>query len=323
MKQYLLPESGSFYKVNMHSHSNLSDGRQTPEELKEAYKALGYSAIAFTEHGHLHNLSHLTDDDFVAIVSYEMDLADKENVPFKVYDGAPKQGDHMHVIHMNLYAKDPKQTERPSIGDLREKFCIENVNEAIRRGKEMGFLVVYNHPHWSLNTHAFYTALEGVDGLEIINGASQRSSDLDYAAHVYDEMMWAGKRLPMCVSGDDNHDKHAFGLAWTMVKAESLTYENLLTALEKGDSYSSEGPEIYDLYVEDGVVRIRCSEAVGIFYTGLGRKKQAKLSEHGAPPVTEAAFRIGENDHAFRITVKDASGKRANTRYYYLDELKA
>ena len=37
MKQYLLPESGSFYKVNMHSHSNLSDGRQTPEELKEAY----------------------------------------------------------------------------------------------------------------------------------------------------------------------------------------------------------------------------------------------------------------------------------------------
>lgn len=134
-------------------------------------------------------------------------------------------------------------------------------------------------------------------------------------------MMWAGKRLPMCVSGDDNHDKHAFGLAWTMVKAESLTYENLLTSLEKGDCYSSEGPEIYDLYVEDGVVHIRCSEAVGIFYTGLGRKKQCKLSEHGAPPVTEAAFRIGENDYAFRITVKDRSGKRANTRYYYLDEL--
>ena len=35
MKQYLLPENGKFYKVNMHSHSTYSDGVQTPEQLKE------------------------------------------------------------------------------------------------------------------------------------------------------------------------------------------------------------------------------------------------------------------------------------------------
>ena len=33
MRKYLLPEHGNFYKVNMHSHSTLSDGKQTPEEL--------------------------------------------------------------------------------------------------------------------------------------------------------------------------------------------------------------------------------------------------------------------------------------------------
>ena len=50
MRIYLLPEHGNFYKVNMHSHSTLSDGHQTPEELKEIYKAHGYSAIAYTWH---------------------------------------------------------------------------------------------------------------------------------------------------------------------------------------------------------------------------------------------------------------------------------
>ena len=35
MRINLLPEEGKFYKVNMHSHSNLSDGVQTPEQLKE------------------------------------------------------------------------------------------------------------------------------------------------------------------------------------------------------------------------------------------------------------------------------------------------
>ena len=321
MKQYLLPETGTFYKVNMHSHSNLSDGRQSPEELKEIYKAMGYSAIAYTEHGRLHNLSHLTDDEFVAIVSCEIDMSRKDSVPFGYYEGEPCTRYHMEQIHMNLYSKDPSKTERMSLADLRDKFCVENINEAIRRAKEEGFLVVYNHPHWSLNNYTLYSALRGVDGIEMVNGASQRSSDMDYAPHVYDEMARERVRMPMCVAGDDNHDKQHFGLAYTMVKAESLTYENLLGALERGDCYASEGPEIYELTAEDGVVRVKCSEAKGVFLTTIGRNKGCVLSEHGSPLVTEAAFRLHSDDCFFRITVKDAEGKRANTRIYYVEEI--
>ena len=323
MRQYLLPEGGSFYKVNMHSHSNLSDGKQSPEELKEIYKKAGYSAIAFTEHTNLHNLSHLTDDEFVAIVSYELDMSRKDKAPFTFYEGEPREWNHMEQIHMNLYAKDPAQTERVTTSDLRAAFTVENINEAIRRAKELGFLVVYNHPHWSINTHELYANLVGVDGLEVINGASHRSSDLDYAPHVYDEMVSTGRlRLPMCVGGDDNHHTHHFFTGWTMVKAESLTYGNLIDAFEKGNCYASYGPEIRELYVEDGVVTVRTSDAQGIFYTGLGRKKAAVLSEHGAPLVNEASFKIGENDGYFRISVRDSSGKHATTRAYFLDELK-
>ena len=50
MKQNLFSDSGRFYKVNLHSHTTLSDGSTTPEQTKEKYKSMGYDAVAFTEH---------------------------------------------------------------------------------------------------------------------------------------------------------------------------------------------------------------------------------------------------------------------------------
>ncbi len=38
MKKYLLPHEGNFYKANLHSHSTISDGNKTPEELKKIYE---------------------------------------------------------------------------------------------------------------------------------------------------------------------------------------------------------------------------------------------------------------------------------------------
>ena len=38
MKKYLLPKCGNDYKANLHCHSTISDGKLTPEEIKEAYK---------------------------------------------------------------------------------------------------------------------------------------------------------------------------------------------------------------------------------------------------------------------------------------------
>lgn len=36
MKHFLLPETGHFYKANLHCHSTVSDGSRTPEEIKTA-----------------------------------------------------------------------------------------------------------------------------------------------------------------------------------------------------------------------------------------------------------------------------------------------
>ena len=64
MKKYLLPKDGNFYKANLHCHTTLSDGRLTPEEVKEFYKNRGYSIVAYTDHDILIPHDDLNDENF-------------------------------------------------------------------------------------------------------------------------------------------------------------------------------------------------------------------------------------------------------------------
>ena len=342
MKQYLLPETGAFYKVNLHSHTTISDGCQTPEEVKEFFKSRGYSAVAFTDHEIMLDHSDLSDDDFIALTGYEygFDLC-KDNPLAALYEGGLKTRDHAEKVHMNLFSKDPHDIRMVCcdlnyiwgnskkyldaaqyVGDPHyvRKYSLDGVNEVIRAARERNMLVVFNHPNWSMNPNSFCCGLEGLTGLEIINGAAQLDSDMEDVPHVYQEMMRAGKRL-VCVGGDDNHAPRDCGLAWTMVKAESLSYENLVNGIETGNCYASSGPEIKELYVEDGQVHIKTSEAVGIYLLTAGRRTARKLREPGGELVCEAVFPLDKNDVAFRLTVRDKEGNHAYSRYYYFDEL--
>jgi hypothetical protein len=323
MKTYLLPRDGQFYKANMHSHSTLSDGQVTPSELKLIYKKKGYSVFAFTEHSTYHDLREKLDDkDFITLPSYEAHLdRDYDRTPYPaLLEGGAPASTEAEAVHFNMFAIDPdKPMCEVKVDDIFD-FSIEHANELIRRGKEAGFLVCYNHPHWSLNTAAFYNALEGVDAIEIANGSSYRSSSMDYVPHVYREMAWKGKRM-ICIGGDDNHHVHHFFHAWTMIKAPELSHKAIMDALIAGNCYSSCGPEIHELYVEDGELHIKTSEAQGIFFSTAGRRKQVVLSEENdGNPVTEGVFPIYDTDVFFHVTVTDMHGKPANTRIFYLDE---
>ena len=322
MRVDLLPRDGQFYRANLHSHSTLSDGMFTVEELKERYKAEGYSVFAYTEHGTYHDLRHLDDAEFITLPSYEANLErNYEITPFPAIQTKervmPAQAE---TVHLNMFAIDPdKTTCEPNIDDIKSVFSVENANELIRRAKEAGFLVSFNHPHWSLNTAGFYNNLKGLDAIELINGACNRSSALDFAPHVMREMSWHGKRLA-AFAGDDNHRPHHLFQAWTMIKAPELSHKAIIGAMQKGDCYVSSGPEIKELYVEDGVVHIKTSAAQGIFMATAGRRKPSALVRFDEEPITEAALALDEDDVFFHIIVKDMHGRPAATRVYFLDE---
>ena len=159
MKKILLDESLGYFKGNMHCHSTLSDGRQTPEELKALYKAHGYSFLAITDHDHLNNHAYLDDAEFLTITS--MECAVKE---FPEQSTLVNQ--KMKCCHLNLYAIKQDNSEQVcyspvydkySKGERREElqkydlgykrvYSGEGINDFIRIAKEKGFFVAYNHP---------------------------------------------------------------------------------------------------------------------------------------------------------------------------------
>ena len=76
MKKYLLPQSGNFYKANLHCHTTVSDGALTPEEVKKVYQEKGYSIVAYTDHDVLISHSVLNDEDFLALNGFEAEITE-------------------------------------------------------------------------------------------------------------------------------------------------------------------------------------------------------------------------------------------------------
>ena len=331
MKKFLLPEEGSFYKANLHCHSTVSDGRWSPERIKREYMAKGYSVIAYTDHDVLIPHPELTDEHFVALSGYEMEIDEVRQ------DG--KQGKTCHMCLVALAPDNVKQVcwhrSRYLFGNARNyreqvrfydepdyerSFTHECISDMMRRGREAGFFVTYNHPVWSLEDFRDYSGYEGMHAMEICNWGCVVEGYDDYVPQVYDDLLRLGKRI-YCIGADDNHNsiEDSFG-AFTVIKAPELTYRAITQALLDGHFYASQGPEIYGLWIEDGRVHIRCSDARKIECNFDIRRAFCAWGRPGEP-LREASFPLPERASYVRLTVTDFEGNHANTNAYWLDKL--
>ena len=86
MKKYLISPELNWYRANMHCHTTVSDGYYSPEDIKKAYKDMGYSIVAYTDHEIIRTHNELTDDEFLAITSSEFSITDGKPV-FEFPDG--------------------------------------------------------------------------------------------------------------------------------------------------------------------------------------------------------------------------------------------
>ena len=315
MKHHLLPPDGAFYKANLHCHSTVSpDGKFSPEEIKQAYKAQGYAAVAFTDHEIFRAHPELCDDTFIALNGVEVGVFERPRDP------------HAKHCHLGFVALTPGprdtfwcEQDQPQTDRIPRVYNTETVNALIERGKELGFFVTYNHPGWSLESYNDYMAYHGMDAMEIFNTIGINHGHLDHAPHVYDDMLRGGKRL-YCIGADDNHGtKERFG-AFTMIKAPELSYTALTEALCKGHFYASQGPQILELWVEDGCTHVKTSPARRIFFTTCGRR-QGTIANADATPVCEGGFALQPDDGFFRVTVLDENGRYAHSNAYFIDEL--
>lgn len=340
MKHFLLPEEGQFYKANLHCHTTVSDGRRTPEEIKREYMAHGYRIVAYTDHELMVPHPELSDGEFLAMNGYEISV----NSPGEVWG-------RQRVCHICLVAarddivnqvcwnrqnrgytgenRGPAYDLAPTLAhfdenepDFIREYTGECISEIMRRGREAGYFVTYNHPTWSLEDYSDYMNYHGMHAMEIVNYGCLSEGYDDYNPRVYDDILRGGERI-FCIAADDTHKctTDCFG-GFTMIKAPSLAYNEVGQALLAGHFYASEGPLIHSLWIENGHLHITCSPAK-LITMNTGIIHTANKKAEGDALVTEAVFPLSEAFRYIRVTVRDAEGHHACTNAYFLDELRS
>lgn len=336
--KYLLPPV-RYYKANFHTHTTVSDGKLTPEEIRDAYKEQGYSILALTDHSVVVEHQGLNQEDFLLLTGVEIDINDVDS---PVGDVRGRQR------HLCLIAKDPMnnwvpfrdpnpipvsvQYEKLDVfGGMSREYSPENINAVIAECNKRGYLVIYNHPVWSLESYPDYAPMKGLWGMEYRNSCSLSGGHDENNSQVYQDLSVLGNRI-MPVCADDTHRPvhpngyRVLGNSWNMIGAEKLDYPSVIAAMEKGELYGSCGPEIHSLSWEDNKLTVRCSPAAKIQVVTYFC--WAKLALAGDEPLTEATFpmegwvkRAKKNGGFLRLIVTAANGTYAVTRSYWLDEL--
>lgn len=332
MKEYLFNENGTFYKANLHAHSTVSDGACTPAELKEIYKAAGYSILAVTDHELLVDHSDLDDADFLTITGYEYAIIEKDMKDYVT----------SRTVEFNLFAKDQHNVTQvlfdpstvyhgetfrvPQVkyhGELcKKEFTKEFLQRVIDEANAHGFLVSLNHPHYSMITPELFGDFQGLFAMEIYNHISYIvGGHYEYDPQMYDVMLRRGHSL-YCIAADDCHGKRPaddpqcenFG-GFVMIRAEELSYPAVIRALSEGQFYASQGPLIHELYIEDGNVHIKVSGARHIAMCCDARRGSMRVSPRGSL-MTEAVFPLPVGAGYMRFDVMDGEGRHAMTHAY-------
>lgn len=335
--KYLLPNV-PFHKACLHAHSNISDGKLSPEELREEYKARGYSILAITDHSVMVEHQVLSQPDFLMLTGVEIDL--------DIYSDRFGKGGRRER-HLCLIGKDPKKQWIPytdprpipssvpyeatnEIAGMSRLGTTENTNLVIAECNRQGFLVIYNHPTGSGDRYPDYCDLQGLWGMEYRNGDTIAHGADENNGRVYDDLLDLGHHL-MPVCADDTHGiiskrngYPTLDMNWNMVGTEKLDYDSVIAALERGDLYASCGPEITSLTLDGDTLRLTCSPADRVqMFSNTG----AHVLVHGnGGTVTEAIFKVPPKtkvyrDAYLRFIVTAPDGSYAVTRAYWADDL--
>lgn len=314
----LIDEKKRQYKVEMHCHTACSDGDFSPEELKAQYQKNGFDAVAFTDHDIFLRHNELTDENFVALNGYEL------NVPTAKHRA-------LRSFHINFIAQDPgiavmpgfdpvyvfqpnakaylNQVQAAEPSGFRD-FSPEGLNRLIKAGNDNGFLVSMNHPGWSMCTDADTLPLEGLFAIEVHNSGTANYRPMDEM--IYQNMLLSGKKLNCLATNDFHSFKNDNMAAAVYVQAEKLTYEALIKALKQGRFYSSTGPRITKLEIVEDVLHLECSRAkTVVIETATENPKHIVAEDVG---FTRGSFPLGMAEKEwFRVTVTDQQGRKAWT----------
>ena len=271
-------------KVNLHTHTTLSDGRKTPDEVIARYRENGYDAIALTDHW-VRGECHSTDGMTV--------LAGAE---YNIGKGDSAKGVY-HILGLG------------TASDVSADHA-SGAQEVIDAIHAVGGLAVLAHPAWSLNTPGDILALRDVDATEIYNSVSgvhfSRRPD---SGLIVDMLASRGLYLPLVADDDAHYYDNDACISWIMAEAEDNSQKAILDAVKSGKFYATQGPEVH-MWLEGDEVVVKCSPSKEIvFFSNLVWCERVLEGD----ALTEARYKIRPDETFLRCEVVDRDGKRAWT----------
>ena len=273
------------YKVGLHIHTNLSDGKYSPQEVAKIYKSAGFDAIAFTDHWVYGEETQI--DGLTILAGCEYNLGQSDTAV-----------DVIHIVGVGM-EKDPQIAA--------ETATRQSMVDAIHAS---GGIAVWAHPAWSLNSLNDTKTVCGFDGVEIYNTVSNAGQSCrPYSGYFVDVLANNGIIYPL-VAADDTHYYNGEDetRSYIMVKAESGSQKDIIRAIQQKDFYATQGPELH--VKRDGdTISIDCSQCVAINVLSNIVWAQGRVTK--GDNLTRAEYRIKPHEKWVRVEVLDREGNYA------------
>ena len=224
-------DAGRWYKGDLHTHSDRSDGQCPVDKVIENAESLGFDFFALTDHDtHMEgNPKHWFDSGYHSeklVLLYGIEWTSK-------------------LGHANIWASAPFSYDE--LWNANQK---NDAQRAIQAAYEQGALFSINHPAaldwigpWE------YELYDGIDTIEIWNSLFLFPNFNKLAVHhIWDDLLKRGLRIP-AVGGSDTHYleeckeilfKHGNPTTW--VYAEERTAEGILAGIKSGNVTISYAP---------------------------------------------------------------------------------
>ncbi len=270
------------FKVGLHIHTTLSDGRVTPDDAARIYKEAGFDAIAITDHWKYGCEQELSGIKILSGCEYNMGASDTAV-------------DVMHIVGVGMkYAPDIKKEDK-------RQHVIDEINKA-------GGIAILAHPAWSLNTPEEALCLKGFSAVEIYNTVSDANqSSRPYSGYFIDLIANKGMFLNIAATDDAHYYNGSDQTkSYIMVKADSI--EDIFESIKKGDYYASQGPEVHVRREGDKLIA-DCSNCVKINFLSNAAWGPDRITR--GKDLTHAQYQIKPFDKWVRVEVLDENGNYA------------
>ncbi|MFB3881255.1 MAG: CehA/McbA family metallohydrolase [Armatimonadota bacterium] len=296
MLQNPFSSPGNWYRANLHAHTTKSDGNLSPEQCVEFYHGAGYQVLAITDHSHVTTAEAPPGMLLLSGVEWG--------------GGKSRQGTHYHVVGLNVKTRG-KMSPPDGAGP-------QQLVDALRADGGETFIA---HPYWSGLMAEDVASIKGCFAVEVYNTGCDLEIMRGFSQVHWDDLLTLGCEFG-AVAVDDGHvHPRDHGLGWTMIRAEALTSEAIMSALTAGRYYSSIGPEILDIAVAGKKVKVRTSPVASIALVS-SPEQGARCFAAPGKTITAAEFEAPQARY-WRIEAWDSSGKVAWSNAFAAEEARS